>query len=523
MLTAGFFAADDRPSPRGLVEGLAQALGGEGPPAVRLDTGRLLILEAAAAGTAAEEARTSARFDAADAELTLSRATFGPRPLYYRELAEGLAFSSRLAPLARLQGTAPLRPAAVQELLELQFTTGRETVFADIFRVRPGESVRVRGGRIVGRGREAGALEEAVAPRSESEAIEAFDAALVEALRLRIEAGGPGDLVTTGEVEGLALAVGLRRLSPGAGRVRLYSDAPRGAEARGRLGRLGLLGAHVEAVTVTGELFWTVLPSVVAAIDDPAADYFSVVLHLLATGAARGPGHIVSPVGANELFAGYSRYRRNQRPSVLGGRALRARGHLEGFRVLKEEDDHWRDGIAAAEIRLRSRPLTALQRAQALDCGDWLVADVLNVHERVFGAAGLAVSAPYLDERLARLAFTLPDRLKVRGRHGKYLIRRWLERVAPDLEPFGPRARPRIPIARLLAHEVGRIAPALARSQALLAYCDAGAVASLCDRLARTGNRRAGIAVWVLVFFALWHAIHVEGKAPEGSVFDILA
>jgi asparagine synthase (glutamine-hydrolysing) len=30
-------------------------------------------------------------------------------------------------------------------------------------------------------------------------------------------------------------------------------------------------------------------------------------------------------------------------------------------------------------------------------------------------------------------------------------------------------------------------------------------------------------AAWILLFFALWHHIHILGHAPEGDVFDCLA
>jgi asparagine synthase (glutamine-hydrolysing) len=31
------------------------------------------------------------------------------------------------------------------------------------------------------------------------------------------------------------------------------------------------------------------------------------------------------------------------------------------------------------------------------------------------------------------------------------------------------------------------------------------------------------MAAWMLLFYALWHRIHVEGCLPEGDVFEVLA
>ena len=33
----------------------------------------------------------------------------------------------------------------------------------------------------------------------------------------------------------------------------------------------------------------------------------------------------------------------------------------------------------------------------------------------------------------------------------------------------------------------------------------------------------AGFAAWHLLFYALWHRRHVEGRRPEGDVFEALA
>jgi len=65
--------------------------------------------------------------------LVLSRDPFGIKPLYYAETAEGVAFASEPRALIAggiVEGT-PV-PQARNELLQLQFTTGRETIFAGI-------------------------------------------------------------------------------------------------------------------------------------------------------------------------------------------------------------------------------------------------------------------------------------------------------------------------------------------------------------------------------------------------------
>jgi len=81
--------------------------------------------------------------------LYLSRDPFGIKPLYYAEYAQGVVFASEPQAVLR-SGLIPreIRLEAVVELLELQFTTGAESIFRGIKRVLPGETLTLRNGRV---------------------------------------------------------------------------------------------------------------------------------------------------------------------------------------------------------------------------------------------------------------------------------------------------------------------------------------------------------------------------------------
>src|SRR5487761_2109706 len=84
--------------------------------------------------------------------VTLSRDPFGIKPLYLAPVAHGLAFASE--PRALLEsGLVPrvVRPAVREELLQLQFTTGADTIFDGIQRLLPGETVTCVDGKVLDR------------------------------------------------------------------------------------------------------------------------------------------------------------------------------------------------------------------------------------------------------------------------------------------------------------------------------------------------------------------------------------
>src|SRR5262245_16198780 len=87
-------------------------------------------------------------------QLLLSRDPFGIKPLYYIETAAGVAFASEAQALLAA-GLTPrdVVPGARSELLELQFTTRRDTIFDGIQRVLPGETIVIANGRVVERRR----------------------------------------------------------------------------------------------------------------------------------------------------------------------------------------------------------------------------------------------------------------------------------------------------------------------------------------------------------------------------------
>src|SRR4029077_19884702 len=82
--------------------------------------------------------------DLAAGRLVLARDPFGIKPLYYAETAAGFAFASEPTALVAAGLIEARRvPQVRNELMQLQFTTGRETIFAGIQRLLPGETIVV--------------------------------------------------------------------------------------------------------------------------------------------------------------------------------------------------------------------------------------------------------------------------------------------------------------------------------------------------------------------------------------------
>lgn len=459
--------------------------------------------------------------DPAQQQLVLSRDPFGIKPLYYAETELGLVFASE--PRALLaSGLVARRPNrfAINELLQLQFTTGRDTAFEGIARVLPGETLVSGQGRVIERRRRQALPEGGPADWSEAEALARLDAALMDSVAVHERSDVPYGLFLSGGVDSSAILAAMARLSEKP--VRAYTAGFPGTAAHDERAHAANVaraaGADHVMIEVTEADFWSSLPAIAAAVDDPVADYAIVPTWKLAAEAARDLKVVLCGEGGDELFAGYGRYRSRLRPWWLGGKALRARGILDGLGVLRAAPTGWRDGILAAERRLAGSGRSRLQVAQAVDCADWLPHDLLIKLDRCLMAHALEGRTPLLDPAVADVAFRLPDRLKIRDGKGKYLLRRWLAEHLPAAEPFAPKRGFTVPVGDWIAAHGARLGPLVAADEAIAEICHAPAV----EAVFRVRNKRDAMAAWTLLFYALWHRAHLRGLPTGGDVFAAL-
>jgi asparagine synthase (glutamine-hydrolysing) len=463
--------------------------------------------------------------DAREHVLYLSRDPFGIKPLYYAEYSGGILFASEPRAL-RLTNLTPsaIRAEKAVELLQLQFTTGRATIYEGIHRVRPGETLTLRGGRIVDR-TTAPALPEAP-PQivSEEDAIALLDSALMDSVMVHQRSDVPYGLFLSGGIDSSAVLVCMSRLNDRP--VRAFTAGFPGSSAHDEREHAKAVAKaakaeHIE-ITVTEKEFWRHLPAIAATMDDPAGDYAIVPTWFLAAQAARELKVVLTGEGGDEIFAGYSRYRTLLRSPFLGGRVMRKRGFFDGLSVLRDQTHRWRSGIAAAERRLAATDMTMLQQAQALDCTDWLPNDLLLKLDRCLMAHGLEGRTPLLDPIVAAGAFRLPDALKISGRTSKYLLRKWLAERLPAAQSFAPKRGFTVPVAEWIRSRARVLAEPISKSSGVAELCVPEMVQRLFARFGDHGGKHEGIACWLLLFYALWHRVHVEGTEPGMDVFDTL-
>jgi len=461
--------------------------------------------------------------DRAKRSVTLSRDPFGIKPLYLAQIKDGLAFASEAQALLE-SGLVPraLRPAAVEELLQLQFTTGAETIFPGIQRLLPGETVSCADGRVVERRRLDAIPASPPETISEHDALQRLDRALTESVDLHQRADVPYGMFLSGGIDSAVLITLMSRLN--AQPVLAFTagfDAPGAVDERAQAAAIArAVGAKHEAIEVTEAMVWRHLPEIVATMDDPTMDYAIIPTWFLARRAAQDVKVVLTGEGGDEIFAGYDRYRRAIMPWWLGGKTMWAGGSFDKVPVLRNRPQTWRDGIAGAEARAGAGGRSALMAAQATDMADWLAHDLLLKLDRCMMAHGVEGRTPFLDSGIMAAAYRLPDHLKLHGKMGKWILRQWLAQNLPAAQPFAPKTGFTVPVGAWIKGQGDRLGRLVASQPGVAEIAYPDRVEALFRNISRW---RHGFAAWKLLFYALWHRRHIQGLLPVGDVFETLS
>ncbi|MBN8889185.1 MAG: asparagine synthase (glutamine-hydrolyzing) [Rhodospirillales bacterium 70-18] len=445
--------------------------------------------------------------------LVLARDPFGIKPLYYITTPSLFAFASEpQALLAAGFGSRVPDERARAELLALKFTTGSATIFPGIHRVLPGETLVFEPSGIVERRHRAALPPGPPEPIAAGDALRRLDQVLLDSVSVHLRSDVPYGLFLSGGIDSAAVLALMSRATgqriqaltcgwEGAGGIDETAEAARLATA---------MGAECHRLEMGPADFWRLAPRIAAAIDDPTADAAVLPTWMLGRAAAGSLKVTLCGEGADELFGGYSRYRKRRAPWRWLTRRPRSKGVLGGA-------GPWREGIAAAEAAVAG-DRSAVQAAQEVDIAEWLPNDLLTKLDRCLMAHGVEGRTPFLDPVVAEFAFRLPDARKVGLRFGKLLLRDWLAGAFPQAGAYARKKGFKPPVGAWMQARGDLLARLVAAQPGVAAAVPAATVAAAFAAADRDSQR-----AWSLLFYALWHSHHVLGLPAEGDIGDTLS
>jgi len=404
----------------------------------------------------------------------LARDRLGVKPLYYAHVGGLVVFGSELkSVIASGLVSDTLDPEAIAAYLTLSSVPGPLTPLRDVRKVMPGERLLIGDGTVV---RERYWHHPAPDPDprpSDEEWAERLAAGLDDAVRMRLMSDVPlGAMLSGGLDSSVVVALMARHSSEpvktfsigfeGTGEGNELSDARRVAA------ELGTDHHELELPLVSAD---DAVERLVWHMDEPVRSLSALGFLELSGLASEVVTVALSGQGADELLGGYRKHRVasltavwDRAPAIVRAPLLaagaRAPGELRRLAAalgaadpasrliassgLLRPDFQGRlfDGALAEHAQAAHRaasghaagvgaatPLAALLH---LDAQLGLVDDMLHYFDRTSMAHSLEVRVPFLDHRLVELCARMPDRLKVRGRETKHLLRTIAQGLVPD-------------------------------------------------------------------------------------------
>ena len=424
-------------------------------------------------------------YDLEQRSLFLARDRLGVKPLFYAELSDGnLAFASELKalvahPLLRREAD----PLAVEDYLAWGYVPDTRSILKGVNKLAAGHSLLLRHGG--SDPKPACWWDISFAERRKGSAAD-LEAELLHLLRAavtsRMVADVPLGAFLSGGVDSSSVVALMAEASGNPVKtcsigfdVKALDESNYAAAVAERF--------HTDHRNrmVSNDDFEHV-DHLAAMFDEPFADASALPTWRVSQLARETVTVALSGDGADEAFAGYRRHRfqRNEdrmrallpqslRSPVFGAlgaiypkadwapRPMRAKSTLQSLAAGSEEGYARALSVTPPELRERlytpdfltlrgeyraEQPLVDLMRhaparsgldkAQYADLKFWLPGDILTKVDRTSMAVSLEAREPLLDHRLIEFAATLPEKFRIKGGQGKWLMKQTMRRYLPE-------------------------------------------------------------------------------------------
>jgi len=418
-------------------------------------------------------------------------------PINRSALAELLRFCYVPAPLSIYEGIYKLEPGCFLTLSGLPWRNvprddisglGGEGGGVDIRRYWSNDDAVIVG--------------QAAALADERDALEALEGQLDEAVRLQMLADVPLGAFLSGGIDSSTIVALMQKQSVVPVKTFTVGFEEAGFDESSHARAVAKhLGTEHNELFVSATEAREVIPQLSWMYDEPFADSSQIPTHLVCKTARQHVTVTLSGDAGDELFGGYNRYFWGRRiwnklswlpypvrqrlgwairtvpvrgwdalsglvgVSRLGDKAHKLSERLDYVRSMDELYwslvMEWTDpgsvvkgggslSPGAMQERGNLEGLSPVERMMYWDSQTYLPDDILCKVDRAAMSVGLETRVPFLDHRVAELAWRLPLNMKIRGNEGKWALRQILYKYVPRELIERPKAGFGIPVGQWL-------------------------------------------------------------------------
>lgn len=472
-------------------------------------------------------------YDRPTRRLFLARDRLGVKPLFYAPLSDGsVAFGSELKaltahPLLRRE----IDPLAMEDYLTWGYVPDTRSILKGVRKLPAGHYLLLEHGKPLPEPRQWWDISFAQRRKGRAEDLEAELLHLLRnAVTSRMAADVPLGAFLSGGVDSSSVVALMAEASGEPVRTCSIGFDVAALDETSHAEKVAHLFATDHRSRQVGSGDFTEIDTLGAMFDEPFADASALPTWRVCQLAREAVTVALSGDGADEALAGYRRhvFHRNEerarglipsaiRRSLFGSlgavypkadwapQALRAKTTLLSLAESGEEAYARALSVTGQETRaslysedfarlrgdyraeeplvelMRKAPAqSGLDRAQYADLKFWLPGDILTKVDRTSMAVSLEAREPLLDHRLLEFAATLPLSLRIRGRQGKWLMKKAMGRYLPEDILFRPKQGFVTPIAAWLRGPLADEARAIGSASALArtGWFDSGEIRS---------------------------------------------
>ncbi len=375
-------------------------------------------------------------YDKNEGALYLVRDRAGEKPLYYSHDEQFFLFASEIKSLLKIKKDKALHPDALNQFMAFNYVPPPLTMFKDIYHVMPGHWIKIAGNKV----------EQhcwwdlssvCTEVKKEEEWIEQFNYILNDAVDIRLRADVPFGAFLSGGVDS-STVVGLmsRHLDSPVKTFCIGFDDPKYDESPFALSAAKRFKTDHTMHKVAANLI-ELWPMATYHCDQPHGDVSFLPTYKVAELAAEHVKMVLTGDGADELFAGYDKYKnffsRNKNITDQAFRTL----YLDNISLFNLDS---RKQLFSDDIQVQMDSLDVhsvleplYQKAQGMD----LINQALYIDTMLLlpgnnlvkpDRMGMAVSienrSPFLDYRMIEMAFSMPGELKLKNGETKYLYKK---------------------------------------------------------------------------------------------------
>ncbi len=448
-------------------------------------------------------------YDKKKNQLIISRDEFGIKPLYFSTCQGAIMFCSEISTLRKLlPQKKKIDNQKVVEHLQYQYCSGNKTIFKEILRVRPGETLVIEKGKII---------------KSTFKIIKVkrrilfneiyFKKKILNTVSNHLRSDVPYCLFFSGGIDSMLLLYSIKELKKK--NVTAFSIQFDGQGDKTLKKLCKNSGINLIEENFTEEDFWNNILCAAEKIDEPVADYAILPTLKLSEKASKYFKVVLTGEGGDELFGGYGRYKKMKR-LIFKGSGLKKAFSDKFFEKWKNEEFD----IQKKTLNFNLYNLSKLQSKQLFDYKNWLPNNLLVKLDRCLMANSLEGRTPLIDKELFKSFFFIDDDLKIKRGYGKYYVRKFLDKNLDGFDAFAPKKGFTVPIYNWIPKKIDNLRKCFKKLDFLNLFFDKNQIDELCSSV--KSSKSSSKLIWHIIFFSSWYLIHIRGLKKRGNFFEVL-